>query len=329
MLKSFEQNSAIEPHVFTSSGYEDAGRYANNDGAKVEDIRILTNSLYIEPISACNLCCKMCYTNVINGAGRRVITTEHVLHFAKRFLAVTPPPAEIFWCGTGEVFLHPGFPTMVNALLSEDKAGMLSQIIQTNGTVHRLKEFSSLERLDFQVSIDGLRQFHEWQRGKNTYDRTLDFCREAVDLGCRSMVVRMLLTKDNIHTIDEFYAEIRQRIGPQVQLRFIVPFNNQALSGTRKHALAINPDEIEDTAAISEADVFRIFEQQYQNRYLYNVQPALSMVENYLSLTTYGVFSCCNGIVKIGDPDADILTLFERLAVAQDSCRACSLFPCQ
>ena len=176
-------------------------------------IRFVRESLYVEPISSCNLACKMCYTNVINGENRRIIDQATVLDFTRRFVDATAKQVWLYWCGTGEVFLHREFPEMVNTLLAEYPEERLTQTIQTNGTVRRLREFSSLERLDFCVSIDGSKEFHEWHRGRNTYDRTVGFCREAFDRGARSVLVRMLLTKDNIWDLDEFNAELIEKIG--------------------------------------------------------------------------------------------------------------------
>ena len=148
-------------------------------------VRLMRDHLYIEPISSGNLKCKMCYANVINGADRRMLDMETVVSFAERWMDVTPGKNWALWCGTGEVFLHRDFPEMINrlhALYGDDR---LSHTIQTNGTVRRWREFDHVERLDVCVSIDGWKQFHEWHRGKNTYDRTLAVCREAVELGCK------------------------------------------------------------------------------------------------------------------------------------------------
>ena len=101
-------------------------------------IRIDARQLYIEPISACNLHCRMCYTNVINGAGQRKVPPEKVLALVERFVAATPPPASVFWIGTGEVFMHRDFPAMVNRVLEFGDA--VEQTIQTNGTLRRLRE---------------------------------------------------------------------------------------------------------------------------------------------------------------------------------------------
>jgi MoaA/NifB/PqqE/SkfB family radical SAM enzyme len=289
-------------------------------------IHIPPKGLYLEPISACNLHCKMCYANVINGPGRRIIEADKVLNFVQRFLAITPSQVWIYWCGTGEIFLHRDFPKMVNRLLAEYSEDVVTQTIQTNGTVQRLREFDSLQRLDFSVSIDGLRQFHEWHRGKNTYNRTLDFCREALDRGCRLLAVRMLLTRDNIEYLDEFRAELSERIGPRVELLLTVPYTNKDLRGVHTKALAISQRKIEDAIAITRAEALRILEQKYQNRYVLNEDP--TAVDNYISLTTYGVFSCCEGVINLGDLNTDMVTLLERYAASEGECRSCPMFPC-
>jgi sulfatase maturation enzyme AslB (radical SAM superfamily) len=289
-------------------------------------IRIQPQLLYIEPMSACNLHCKMCYTNVINGTNRRVVEAEVILDFVKRFVAVTPQQVGIYWCGTGEVFMHRDFPRLVNQLLAEYPEETVTQTIQTNGTLNRLKEFDSLERLDFNVSIDGSKPFHEWHRGKDTYDKTLDFCRAVFDLGGRSLAVRCLLTRDNIGHLDEFAAELRERIGPRVELRLSAPYTNPELRQVRGSALAINQVDIEDATALNAEEAERIFAEKYQNRYALDVSS--ESVDNYLSLTTYGIYTCCHGILNIGTPQDDIETLRKRMAGTEEDCRTCAMFPC-
>jgi MoaA/NifB/PqqE/SkfB family radical SAM enzyme len=287
-------------------------------------IRLISRELYIEPISACNLHCKMCYTNVINGPERRVIDADRILSLARRFLEVTPPPIHIYWCGTGEVFMHRDFPRMVNDLLEHGDA--IDQTIQTNGTLRRLHELTSLKRLDFRVSIDGIRKVHEWHRGADTYDRTLDFCREAVDGGCRSLQIRTLLTRENIHHLDEFHTELVDRIGPRFRLTLMIPFTNRTLRRARKVSQAIVQHDVEDEQAISEEEAREILRDKYPNRF--DLDEDSETVDNYLSLNTYGVHSCCNGIIRLGDADLDVVTLKERLVASEEECRNCAMFPC-
>ena len=108
--------------------------------AAAKPVRIQPANLYVEPISACNLHCRMCYTNVINGADKRVVPAETVLDFERRFVAQADEQVSLYWCGTGEVFLHRDFPQMVNRLLADYDEPALTQTIQTNGTIKRLRE---------------------------------------------------------------------------------------------------------------------------------------------------------------------------------------------
>ena len=90
--------------------------------APPKPVRLLRDHLYIEPISSCNLKCKMCYANIINGPDRRTLDLETVVGFVRRYMALTPEKAWILWCGTGEVFLHRDFPAMINQLHAQPAA---------------------------------------------------------------------------------------------------------------------------------------------------------------------------------------------------------------
>lgn len=289
-------------------------------------VRRLSQFLYIEPTTVCNLHCKMCYTNVINGPDRKVVDADKVLDFIRRYAASVAAPLSIYWCGTGEVFLHKEFPRIVNTLLRE-YGPQIEQTIQTNGTLRRLDELDTLAALNFRVSIDGSRQFHEWHRGENTYDKTLNFCREAVDRGCKSMTIRALLTRDNIGNLVEFEQELKDRIGPEVTLLVSITYTNETLRLVRLDAPGINPNDIEDQSALSESEARRLLDELYDGRFQLDVTP--EAVDNYLALTPYGVHTCCHGIVRIGDAAEEIAVLNQRLAAAEDDCFACALFPCQ
>src|SRR5262249_41007943 len=203
---------------------------------------------------------------VTTGAARPSPPAEQILSLFDRFYETPPPPVQVYGCGTGEVFMHRDFPRMVNRLLEYGDA--VRQTIQTNGTLRRLHELTSLERLDFQVSIDGLREAHEWHRGANTYDRTLDFCREALEGGCRSLWARTLLTRDNIRRLDEFHDELKRRIGPRVELSLIAPFTNRTLRTARQLSQSVVQQDIEDDRAVGEEEARAVLQREYGERYL-------------------------------------------------------------
>src|SRR5262249_2453639 len=243
--------------------------------------------------------------------GRPSLGREGASVFPRRFLAVPPPQVWVYWCGTGELFMHKDFPRMVNALTAEYDDEAIRVTIQTNGTLRRLHEFTALGRLEFNVSIDGSREFHDWHRGPGTYDRTLDFCREALDLGCRELTVRALLTRGNIQRLDEFHQDVRDRLGPKVDVVLHVPYTNRVRRGVRD-SLLINQGDIDDTQALTRAEAQRVLAERYQDRYW--VDETAEAVDNYISLNTFGVYTCCHGIINIGSPDEGIHTLIERMA---------------
>jgi len=254
--------------------------------ASSKPVRLIRDHLYIEPISSCNLKCKMCYANVINGADRRMLDKEVVLSFAERFYGADAGQGLDPVVRHGGDFPSPGFSghgQPVDGAVPDDR---LQHTIQTNGTVRRWREFEAVPRLDVCVSIDGWRQFHEWHRGKNTYDRTLDVCREAVDLGCRSLQVRCLLTQDNIDYLDEFRDDLSNRISPRVTLALATVYGNRELAPMRQGAPSIVQHDIDDSRIISTADAQEILERKYQNRY--ELEDDSDAVDNYMSLTTYG-----------------------------------------
>ncbi len=287
-------------------------------------IRVLPRFLYLEPTSVCNLRCRMCYTNVINGKDRRVVDPVRVLDFVRRFAAATEPPISIYWCGTGEVFMHPQFPEMVNTVLSE-LGSAASQTIQTNGTLgDRLRELSSLSAIDFRVSIDGRRPAHEWLRGDNTYERAIRFCREAVDRGCRSLTVRTLLTRQNVEDLDAFHEELVERLGARVQLLLGIGLSKRSMRRLRQRSLAVVQNELDHSYLLSESEARQIVRERYQDRYVIDEHTDPSVMDNYLSLTTYGVHSCCHGAVKLGEAESDIAALRQSMADSDAACRACS-----
>jgi len=290
-------------------------------------IRRQADLLYLEPITACNLHCRMCYTNVINGPNRRVLPAGLVLDFVRRYMALAPPTVELYWCGTGEVFLHPDFPAMVGTVYSEYGERVSSQTVQTNGTMtDRLRELPSIHLIDFFVSVDGVEELHDWHRGAGTFARTMEFCRVAHELGARSIKVRALLTKENIFRLDELYDELRRHAGDEVGLGLILPYTNSVIDKVRGRSMMISQNAIEDDRAIEKPEADEILARLYGTRYEIEECEA---VDNYIALTPFGVRTCCNGIISIGQAEDDMDTLFARLEASESDCRACEMFPCQ
>jgi hypothetical protein len=138
--------------------------------------------------------------------------------------------------------------------------------------------------------------------------------------------VRSLLMRDNIDHLDAFHEELRRRIGPDVQVSLIIPFTNRRLRVAARSSLAIVQKDVEDDRALPEEEARAILQQRYQGRYV--LEEDSETVENYLNLNTYGVHSCCNGIIKLGEIDTAVGALKARMAHSEAECKACTLYPC-
>ena len=117
------------------------------------------------------------------------LACQHCLFAASPAKAATLPPAAlarglaeakalgctVFYFTGGEPFVYPGFVGMVAGLLAEPKVQV---VVLSNGLLIRehLAELAALpkERFHLQLSLDGLAEQHEAQRGKGAFAALLD-----------------------------------------------------------------------------------------------------------------------------------------------------------
>jgi MoaA/NifB/PqqE/SkfB family radical SAM enzyme len=269
----------------------------------------------------------MCYAGVINGSDRQILSSELMLDFLGCFLASSAEPAEVYFCGAGEVFLHPEFPRVVNHLTASWTAERLKVTIQTNGTVPRLPELARIERIDLHVSLDGAPRLNGGNRGEGNYERTIRFCAEAKQRGCRSLIVRTLLTQESLHGLDELNRELTERVGANVPIWLNLLYTNDFVAQWRRLTSCVSDRPFDDGKAISRSAALATLKDKYENRY--ELDETEDFVANYLSLTPEGVFSCCHRIHRLGSADADVAVLQNGLAFAAERCRQCPVFPCQ
>ena len=125
---------------------------------------------------------------------------------------------------------------------------------------------------------------------------------------------------------DELRDDRSNRISPRVTLALATVYGNRELAPMRQSAPSIVQHDIDDSRIISTADAQEILERKYQNRY--ELEDDSDAVDNYMSLTTYGTFTCCNGAINIGQPSLDMPTLINRLVGAERKRHTCSMYPC-
>lgn len=286
------------------------------------EIKIDENELYIEPISACNLRCKLCYSNVINGEEANVLPKEKIINVVQKFSDFKKSRIDIYWCGTGEIFLHKDFPSIVNHLNSVIKSG-INHTVMTNGTIDRLDEFNQFNNISFRVSIDGPREHHEWNRGKGTYDKCIDFCKKAHKLGCKKIEIRTLVTKDNVLLLPDFENELKEKVSKDIRFELITPYSSSDLKTVKSRFVKGGIED--DKRILSRDELKRIIKSRYGEKYPNILEDRPDIVLS-ICLTCQGVFSCCEGIFKIGDIETEMSVLYDDLLKSKDKCKLCPLY---
>lgn len=281
------------------------------------------SSVYIEPISACNMNCRMCYANASNGRDMKIISASSLVSFVGKFAEHVKRNFSIYWCGTGEVFLHPYFPDVINRL-NETYNERISHTIMTNGTIDRLDEFKAMGNTDFLVSIDGPKEHHEWNRGAGTYEKPVNFCKKALEKGCSDLHVRTLITKDNIENLLEFESDLKQEFGRKPKILITIPYRREELSPVDSSTIRKQPD---DSRMLLPDEAEILLKEMYGNKFkgLFESMQYSSAVELSL-MPDSNVYSCCEGIVQIGSIEMPIKELLSNLAKSKEKCLSCSLY---
>lgn len=235
----FPSEAFINHLLVTTNSKVYKGEFFSNCMESQEKKFIICRSdVYIEPVSDCNMDCKLCYTKKRKGKYRKIIPKEQILDFIDRFADFRFADWSLrrnlerkikpFWCGTGEIFMHEDFPEVVNEL-NKKYGQRIRHEIMTNGTIDRLDEFDSLDNIRFYVSIHGPREHNDWIRGEGTYDKSIDFCRKAYELGCEKLEVRTLVTKKNILLLNDFQRDLKQRVGRKVRITLVPPHSAEEI----------------------------------------------------------------------------------------------------
>jgi len=149
--------------------------------------------LYINPLEKCNLRCKICYTRKTSP----ILTEKEILDFMDQYKKVQEVQT-ITFCG-GEVFTLSYFTHLVNVLTAD---GIFVQII-TNASINRLLELDRPNFVNLIVSIDGLKSYHDANRGKGSFDSCIQFLKDAKFHGFHTEIFS-IVTKQNLREIPEF-----------------------------------------------------------------------------------------------------------------------------
>ncbi len=249
--------------------------------------------LYINPLEKCNLQCKICYTRKTSP----ILSQEEILKFIGRYQKAHSLKT-ITFCG-GEVFALAYFPTLINILTER---GVFIQII-TNGTIDILDQFTQPNLVNLIVSLDGLPDYHDQNRGAGNFTKSIEFLKKAHRLGFHTEVFS-IITRQNFPKIDEFEATLEKTLGFPIQVTYHPrkppeylqhhPVSN--LVGETNGFDFLSPDEMREV--------------MWHRRAF----PPKELGCYQIALVSDGrVFGCCEGVTPIGKMTDSMGDLFENL----------------
>jgi len=260
--------------------------------------------LYINPLEKCNLKCKICYTKKTNP----ILTEKQILDFVERYQKAYELKI-ITFCG-GEVFALPYFPHLINTLTSQ---GIFVQTI-TNGTVDKLDMLDDPNLNNLIVSIDGLQEYHDANRGEGNFEKSTQFIQKAQKRGFHTEIFS-IVTKQNILSIASFESYVKKEL-ENIEITY---HPRKPPTYLTHHPLSNIEGEVAGFDYISQEELINLMETR-------TVFPPKDLGCYQVALASSGiVYGCCEGYRPIGKIDDSIETLFKALeARIGGPCKGCS-----
>jgi pyruvate-formate lyase-activating enzyme len=289
-------------------------------------VRVWRDSLYLEPVTGCNLRCGLCYSAYDTEKRSRTIPRDQLMALVAQFLddPARGESPDLFWCGTGEIFLYPRFTELLDEIAERWPA--VRQGVQTNGTILPDAPLRAADRVDFRVSIDGLRPAHEANRGRRTYERSIAFARHVLALGS-TVLIRCIVTRANIGHLRELEAELHREVGVDCKLSLTLPFDDRAIdrAGSALYRKGFHGKGLPVLLSFSEQDAIAALQSTYEREFLERVCPVVfdSHISIYPAVAVDGVYTCCERLVKVGELSDPLAEVTARIVPA--TCRGCSM----
>lgn len=203
----------------------------------------------------------------------------------------------ITFCG-GEVFTLPYFPHLVNTLTAQ---GIFVQTI-TNGTIDKLDELNSPNLNNLIVSIDGLKGYHDSNRGKGTFQKSMAFLKKARQMEFHTEIFS-IVTRQNYSQIDAFETYLKKDLG-QIDVTY---HPRKPPAYLTHHPFSNSEGEVTGFDYLSNDELIEIMKTR-------NTFPPKDLGCYQVALASSGVvYGCCEGYRPIGKIDDSIEILFDTL----------------
>lgn len=248
--------------------------------------------LYINPLEKCNLKCKICYTRKT----APILSEQQILDFVKKYQE-TQKLQTITFCG-GEVFALAYFPHLVNELVSQ---GIFVQVI-TNGTIDKIDQLQNPNFINFIVSIDGLKKYHDANRGAGNFEKSMQFLKKAQAKGFHTEIFS-IVTQQNLQNLNEFEEYMKRAL-----------HNIPITYHPRKPPAYLSHHPVSNIVGEINGFDFLTSDEMLQVMKTRNAFPPKELGCYQVALVSDGrVYGCCEGVTSIGTIDSSMDGLIEQM----------------
>ena len=248
---------------------------------KVEHhLKNVLRHLYINPLEKCNLRCKICYTSKTSP----ILSMKEILSFVDAYQS-SQPIDSITFCG-GEVFALQYFPELLNQM---ETRHIFAQVI-TNGTIDKLAAIKNPNNVNLIVSIDGIEQLHDANRGEGTFRKSLHFMKKAHSLGFH-LEVFSIIHKQNIDSIEIFEQTLLNELGFQPEVTY---HPRKPPKYLQSHPISNIVGEVEGFDFLTTSEIVQLMKTK-------TVFPPPDLGCYQIAVASDGkVYGCCEGTIPLG-----------------------------
>lgn len=248
--------------------------------------------LYINPLEKCNLKCKICYTRKT----APILSETQILDFVNRYQKECELQT-ITFCG-GEVFALNYFSHLVNTLTNR---GIFVQII-TNGTIDTLNLFDVPNSINLIVSVDGLKPYHDANRGKGNFDKSISFLGKAKRIGFH-IEIFSIVTHQNFGDINLFESFLKKKF-KNIEITY---HPRKPMTYLSNHPISNIIGHVSGFDFLTSEEIILLMKTK-------KTFPPRELGCYQISIASDGkVYGCCEGFLSIGTINDPIIQLTNKL----------------
>lgn len=201
------------------------------------------------------------------------------------------------------------FTHLVNTLTHQ---GIFVQVI-TNASIDRLSQIDQPNSVNLIVSIDGLKNYHDKNRGEGSFDQCIEFLKKAKKRGFHTEIFS-IVTRQNLLQIDEFEKILEILVGPIT----VTYHPRKPVNYLSNHPISNIVGHVEGFDFLSIKEMVTLMKTK-------NTFPPRDLGCYQISLASDGkVYGCCESYNPIGMITTPVNQLLEELKKRVDNtCNGC------